>query len=362
MIDTSEVLARIVSADLRGSEEQHLPAAPDPTDFEVLLTAAAGARVLGLLARAVADGSVPMTREQASRCADAASAAIVDDLERERRAVWVTTLFSDAGVDSRVLKGPASAHLDEDDPTLRSFGDIDLLVPGDAFDEAVALLSAHGWQRRFPQPRPGFDARFGKGVAMYKDDEEIDLHRTLAPGPYGFRIPPADLWERAETFDLGGTTMRALPPDLRLLHAGYHAVLGGSSPRLSSLRDLVHLSRRVDAHRAVLVARRWRGEAVLDRAVALTSEHLGVPMPSLMDALASVRPTARDERLLAAYRGGRDRYARQAIATIGAIEGWRDRRDYIRSLVLPDASYVEGRHGSARARWRVAYRALRRRR
>ena len=80
------------------------------------------------------------------------------------------------------------------DPALRSFGDVDILVGGADFDAAVGALAALGFRRRFVEPRPGFDARFSKGACLERADGlEIDLHRTLAPGPFGMLLGLTDL-------------------------------------------------------------------------------------------------------------------------------------------------------------------------
>ncbi len=50
------------------------------------------------------------------------------------------------------------------------------------------------------------------------------------------------LWERSDTFELGGRTIHALGAEERLLHACYHAALGETTPRLTPMRDLLQLA------------------------------------------------------------------------------------------------------------------------
>ena len=78
-------------------------------------------------------------------------------------------------------------------------------------------LVAVGHRRKFPEPRPGFDRRFGKGSCLVSPGgHEIDLHRTLAMGPYGVRIDLEDLWRRSSSFGLAGRQFLALGPEERL--------------------------------------------------------------------------------------------------------------------------------------------------
>jgi hypothetical protein len=349
-------LAAVVAHDLGGTVR--LPAPDGPLDdqaFDELVQGAAGARALGLLARAVAEGWVEVDDAKRDRCLEAAAGALVHDLRRERLLVdEIASLLEDAAAPFLVLKGAAAAHLDELDPALRSSSDIDLLVRGEDFDRTVEALAAEGWRRRFPEPRPGFDARFGKGAAVHRDGEEIDLHRTLAPGVFGLRLPVADLWVEPEPFVLGGRTLHALAPVNRLLHGCYHASLGAPTPRLTALRDVVHLARRLepDHPRFAESMVRWGGSAVVERTARLVDDTFGLRLPILDAAVEEHPPPTRDRRALDPYRRTQGRYGRQALAAARAVPGWRNRLDYLLALAWPTADYVHGRHRSTVSRWR----------
>ena len=186
-----------------------------------------------------------------------------------------------SGLDHRVLKGAAVADLDYPDPALRSFVDVDLLVRAEEWDDAIHVLREAGWERQFAEPRPGFERRFVKGMVLTRPDDggtELDLHRTLALGPFGLTVRLEDLWADCEVLRLGGVEVRALAAEERFLHACFHAVLGDLPPRLVPLRDIAQMSLRgnLDLDRVIHHARSWRAEAVLLRAVELTWETLGL--------------------------------------------------------------------------------------
>ena len=101
------------------------------------------------------------------------------DLRLEQLLVEAAAVLERADIPYRALKGPVLAHTVYADPSFRSFGDVDVLVPDDMFDQAVATLRELGFERRFLEPRRGFDARFSKGCVERGDDLELDLHRTL---------------------------------------------------------------------------------------------------------------------------------------------------------------------------------------
>ena len=65
----------------------------------------------------------------------------------------------------------------------------------------MRTLQQEGYDRRYPEPRIGFDARFAKSVTMWSAaGHEIDLHRTLVLGPFGLRVQLDDLWSNRDTF------------------------------------------------------------------------------------------------------------------------------------------------------------------
>ena len=108
-------------------------------------------------------------------------------LELERLLLDVADAFEAGGDPVRGAKGPAVAHTVYPDPSWRP-----VRRPRRArADEstgarAVALFGAGSRPRRIPEPRKGFDERFGKAaVFTTPTGQQIDLHRTLAQGPFG---------------------------------------------------------------------------------------------------------------------------------------------------------------------------------
>jgi len=191
----------------------------------------------------------------------------------EARLARIKRVFDAAGgVEFLVIKGPTVAHLDEPDPALRSFGDLDLLVGESTFDRAISALAHDGFHRPAPQMRSGFDRRFARTVTLTgKDGIEVDVHRSLTGGPHGRRIPLPELFDQAEPLSVAGE--RLMSPSLphRAMVASYHAA-ANMRVQLTTIRDLGNYLTRPDLNPELLdsIALRWRGRAVLASAVALT--------------------------------------------------------------------------------------------
>ncbi|MGH3933157.1 MAG: nucleotidyltransferase family protein [Pseudonocardiaceae bacterium] len=361
----------------------------EPLGEQAWAAVLAGARIhrlTGLLSAATGDGALPATQIQVQQAKAAHRAALLRVMTLERELIAVVELLAGEGVESRVLKGSAVAHLDYSDPALRSFIDLDVLVRARDIDRAVMVLSAAGFARTLAEPRPGFDRRFDKGLTLIRPAEfgfELDLHRTFVLGPWGVLVDLDGLWDGGQEFTVGGHRVRALSLPNRFMHACYHAALGDWPLRLGSLRDVGEMLRRVDRGQldpgqldpgqldpgqldpdgaAIrLLASSWGAEAVVAAAVADSRRLLGITSPGeLSDWARRYVPNRREEAWLALHTHTDKTFSAQAIATLRILPRWRDKAAYLRALVLPDARYTAERHASAPARFRYAVREIRR--
>ena len=337
---------------LRVGESPYAARPPLPAHgWDQLLREAKDHRTIGLLAQAVADGSFVTTPEQAEEAYDTHAEAMGLAVVLERLLLDTVALLTDAAVDHRVLKGSAVAHLVYPDPAQRPFGDVDVLVAACQFDLTVATLVDAGYRRQRPQLRPGFDRRFAKSVTLTSPDGlPVDLHRTLAAGRFGVTLPAEELFNGSSPLRLGGATLAALAPEDRFLHACYHAVLGSSSPPLLALRDIAQilLATDLDVEEVQERSRRWRGQAVLARAVEVTWETLAViATPALVVWGRCYHPDRRERWVLRAHTVDRTG-GTQAVTALSAIAGLRQKFAFLWALAVPQRAYL----GDGRSRYR----------
>jgi hypothetical protein len=346
------------------------PGAPGGVDLAtVALNGQEWRELVGLISRSRLEGALAWSLATGAWAVDADREAEAFSLHRRAMALAVSlerdllrtlTALDDEGISVRVLKGSALAHLDEPDPSRRAFGDVDLLVRGEDIEAVEQVLIRRGGQRRYAEPRPGFDRRFSKGASFTFDHNcEIDLHRTLAAGPFGLTIDLDELFHHTEPFRLGNRDVLALDRPSRFIHACYHAVLGSASPRISTLRDVVRTAPLDPAELRTVLDRadRWQAAAVVAAAVEVTTAQLAWSAPLELAAWTEhTAVSSRDRRWLSGYVGGRRSYAQQMIDGIGAVSGARDKVAYALAISLPAAS--AGRTPTAE-RIRRGVRALR---
>lgn len=97
-----------------------------------------------MLSWAIAAGDWPATEDQAAQVVEAHQSWMATTVLLERLLLRTARSFDDHGIPFQVLKGSAVAHLDYEDPSLRCFGDVDLLIPGSHIEAARDLLLAEG--------------------------------------------------------------------------------------------------------------------------------------------------------------------------------------------------------------------------
>lgn len=165
-------------------------------------------------------------------------------------AATVLSLLHGAGIETRVLKGLATAELDYPNRQLRHTGDVDLAVRPDDLERAGELLRANG-HRVQPQyqgqpgsrPSPSQHPALLRGWTLdAPNGVEIDLHNRL------FLRSPFD----DELFADAGEQLASLPgrglrAEHRLVHAAGHFMISQpGTRRMSGVVDIARLLRRDD--------------------------------------------------------------------------------------------------------------------
>ncbi len=233
----------------------------------------------GLLVDAIAGDALPVTRAQRADAGRIEADLVRRRIAYERRVGPILSMFDDAGIDVRVLKGAAIARCEYPDDQLRPTSDLDVLVRAEQIEAAVSMLVAAGGEWSDPDPTPGWTRRVGKGatVRLGELNFEVDLHRILVWGPLGVRVPPEDLWERSRAFHLSGAERRTLGREETLLHVCAHLLILGVV-RAREVRDVAQVASHPDlaVGRLLDLARRWGQESLLATALVFADRELGL--------------------------------------------------------------------------------------
>lgn len=271
----------------------------------------------GFLAAAVLAGEVIVDDEVAEAIGTAWHEELMACVVLEALAVRTAEILDAADVKWRLTKGAALAHLDYPDPSLRTFGDVDVIVHPDDWLKSLDVLRIGGMRREAASLGENYDRRYGKGATLSTAEGlQIDLHRRLAIGRFGVTSHTEDLFQQAAFFTLAGHAIPVLAPEHRLLHACYHASLGGFR-RLRAFRDVAQLilMSGVDWLETVESAKRWKAEAVVAAAVIETWMVFGLEESTAHDWARNVKISVGDLRALRVFESERP-FSAQALTAV----------------------------------------------
>ncbi len=343
-----------------------LAEAPEPRPFSIpdgvwptFLEKVGHERLSGLAVAASGAGVLVLPERQKEELLERHRENMVWALGLERILLDLADRLDERDIEFVVLKGPSLAHTVYPDPSWRPFGDLDLMVRTLDWRRALTLLADLGYRRLLPEPRKGFDERFGKAATHENAaGQQVDLHRTLVLGPFGLWMDPEELLEYRGQFSLGGRSIACLDATGRFVNTCVHATLGLQRPLLHMLRDVVQtMGDRVEWDRVAEWSRRWHLAPVIRHALVTMSSTFAVACPAeAMDATRSA--TKVERRALEAYTTARRSRGGTAIATLRAIRGFRGKAGYVRALALPEKRFMRERAGNGGiallGRWRMA--------
>lgn len=179
----------------------------------------------------------------------------------------VREAFDRARIPFIVLKGPALACLVHEDPSLKTYHDLDVLVQPRDFARAVQVLEDHAFHLLDLNWRLLRNAGIGELRLRSPSGGVIDLHWSPLPdrgSRRGFSVSTDDFFGAAGTQRVGRHSVLVLNPLANLLYVTLHASLSGGH-RLVWLADIDASLRHVRAQDGVIAeeVRKWElGPAV----------------------------------------------------------------------------------------------------
>ncbi len=272
----------------------------------------------GFLATAVLDGVVTADDDDLKALSQQWHDELLTCVRLEALAVRTAELLDHAGINWRLTKGAALAHLDYPDPAVRTFGDVDLVVHPCDWSEAYRLLSASGYRRQVPTLPGNYDARYGKGATLTTAEGlEVDLHRRFAIGRFGVMATMESVFVSSGSVDLARRTLPVLDPPGRLLHACFHATLGGFR-RLRAFRDVAQLIlvTGADWQATFSLARSWKAEAVVAAAIVDSWARLALHVDHPAHARAISTMISRSDRRVLQMFARESPFRSQALSAL----------------------------------------------
>jgi hypothetical protein len=218
--------------------------------------------------------------------------AAVRSLAIDRLTAEIVGKFAEEGIESLVLKGPALAEwLYRDE--VRPYGDSDLMVAPESWNQAVAVLNRLGFSDYLgPMAHPRMESF--AGTCFIGKGKGIDLHCAL----HGLDGDMKEIWAfflaGSERQLIGGAELRVPGRPALLLHIGLHAAHHAEGKALEDLRRAIALAGEEDWREAVNLARTHDGLPAFASGLRLLPE--GATLAARLGIEQDVRSTRHEIR------------------------------------------------------------------
>jgi glycosyltransferase involved in cell wall biosynthesis len=266
----------------------------------------------------------------------------------ESTAIEVLEAFEGMQIPHVITKGPGIARA-YGDPSTRPYGDLDILVAPERFEDALASVAGIGFGIYFEggEPRSYFDRYCREGVNLVRGDGgSVDLHHRIPPWVWGQRLVFDRLLERSTEIAIAGGKALALAPEHNLIVASLHVISDrGLRPgyKLITWRDLVALAAVAAPENVAAEAKRAR----LDWFVGATLRELprSVQPQELLRALPRAQPPPGDlfrlRRLLPPAVGSKHQIAQAFRLPIPNACA------FLAGYVFPSRAFLTNRYGDS---------------
>jgi hypothetical protein len=241
--------------------------------------------------------------------------------------------FESAGVQSRLLKGPALATWYADDPA-RTYMDCDLwLRPGDTSTAAEALAGLGFSPCVYDRDLPEWWESHAQAWSRDADGVVVDLHRRLQ----GIGVDVETAWEvlaaPAERLPVAGELVAALALPARVLYVTLHAAHHGRG----TAKAVSHVERAVSA----VDDATWRHAAALaERVAALDAFAAGLRLVPAGAALADRLGFRHVQSVKVALEASGPPPVALGFEQLASAGGWWARVGIIARKVVPPPSFI----------------------
>lgn len=192
-------------------------------------------------------------------------------------------------------KGPLLAKRFYDRFDLRHTGNLDIIVPFSAYQQAKALLIAEDFEcPPMTEAEESHLLRTSQELKLWREQDKvaIEIHWAVSPHFFMFPFEQLRLWDHCQWHDIGNDQFRLPPLEDKLLLLCVHGTQHAWA-KLKWVSDIAEILRRpqfLDWEVALARARDLHSERMLLLGLWLAHELLGAPLPEVI--LAAVQRDA----------------------------------------------------------------------
>lgn len=268
-------------------ETQHLPKLFSGVDWPRLLLLAEEHRVIGQLAACLSNADIMVQTENKQLLLERRRSQNFLTLRLIAELFRLLDMLGKEGISALVIKGPVLAVRAYADPSVRAYGDLDLLVRQRDIRRATELMIASGYEEAVSLT--AIDAGKIPGQYLFsKRDSKllVELHNDLTLRYFPSPLPIEDFFARQVRQCLDGHEVPAPCVEDELVLVCVHGTKHFWE-RLSWIADVAGLvlqQTSIDWERAASTARRVKAEHLLHTGLHLAADVLRAELPEAVSS------------------------------------------------------------------------------
>ncbi|HSA38590.1 MAG TPA: nucleotidyltransferase family protein [Methanoregula sp.] len=167
----------------------------------------------------------------------------IRNLQMTRHLISVLDLLAGSGIEAMPFKGPALAVQAYRDPSMRSYGDLDILIHAEDRQRAFQVLMDHGHILTGPDQH-SLEERLRyfqqKDLRLSYQNITLEVHWKIIEELYAVPLTMDQLWDRSLPVCILNRETKTPSPEDMLLVLCFHGFKHGGQ-RLTWLADVIHL-------------------------------------------------------------------------------------------------------------------------
>ena len=203
--------------------------------------------------------------------------------------IKITRTFEEINLPVLLIKGLSVSNWLYEKPSLRSSGDIDLLINSDSWEMALSCMESIGYKMSPIRDRLVKGSQLSKQFINTQKDTVfvheqnnviVEMHWRFSSNYDVFPLSFDKAWKARTEFDIRSTSIQQLSPEMHALYLCYHGSKHGWD-KLFWLYDiaLLLLDERTDWKEICKIARKVNATASLGLALVLASRTFLVEIP-----------------------------------------------------------------------------------
>ncbi len=194
----------------------------------------------------------------------------------------IYSILKTNGIEVLIFKGPASSMLAYNDPVLRVYSDLDLMILPNDFDKTIYVLKTNGFNL------PGIDKlkilnyikKTFRDFTAHSENLFLDMHMQIAKGPVFFRLA-YEQWEDKQSFMINKTSCSTFSIEYYILFLSIHCAKDGwsSLKTLVDLSQLLKINSDIDWNKLILASKKFQAFHILKIALNFIIDFTGVFIP-----------------------------------------------------------------------------------